>query len=253
MNRQAHTPMSVRRRLQGFTLVELMVTVAIATFLLFGLVTIVGNIRATSGNQAQLAQLQDAQRLAVIMMTDVTQGAGYFPDPQTYSAGDLPITGVFAQAGQSVFGTQTATPQGDTLWIRYMTNGGDGVLNCQGTSNPNPPGTTVIYTNNFYVNGNQQLVCDIGNGAPLPLVTGVTNLQVTYGVKRNLALAGNDADTYVTANSMAAADWMYVTSVTIKVTFVNPLFGQKTSEGVVQQPTVSFTRVIDIMNRTGET
>jgi type IV pilus assembly protein PilW len=258
MNRPAQRAMGARRRLQGFTLVELMVTVAIAIFLLFGLATIVQNIRSTSGNQALLAQLQDGQRLAVIMMTDVTQGAGYFPNPVLNTAASLPASGAFT-VGQAVSGTHlnAANPPGDQLSVRYMTASGDSILNCNGTSNTT--GADVVYTNTFSVNAAQQLVCALGVGAAaplaaLPLVNGVTNLQVLYGVKRNFAVTGNDVDTYLTASQMVTpTDWQNLTSVTITVTFVNPLAGQKTSEGVNQPATVSFTRVVDVMNRTGET
>lgn len=253
MKRPAQHALSARPRLQGFTLVELMVTVAIATFLLFGLATIVGNIRSTSANQALLAQLQDGQRLAVIMMTDVTQGAGYFPNPVANTATDLPAVGAFA-VSQAVSGTHAngANSPGDQLSVRYMTASGDGILNCHGTSNTT--GANVVYTNTFSVNALNQLVCDPNDGTgALPLVNGVTNLQVAYGVKRDFAVTGNDVDTYLTANQLTAADWLNLTSVTVTVTFVNPLAGQGTSEGVQQPGTVSFTRVIDIMNRTGET
>ncbi len=72
-----------RPRMRGFTLVELMVTIAIALFLLGGLVMIVQNVRQTYGNQQSLAQLQDAQRFAMTVITDVVQAAGYFPTPAT--------------------------------------------------------------------------------------------------------------------------------------------------------------------------
>ncbi|MFZ0007853.1 MAG: prepilin-type N-terminal cleavage/methylation domain-containing protein, partial [Steroidobacteraceae bacterium] len=65
-------PVRVRGGAQrGFTLVELMITVAIAVFLLFGLFSIVQNVRVTYSNQQLVAQLEDAQRLAMIMITDV--------------------------------------------------------------------------------------------------------------------------------------------------------------------------------------
>jgi type IV pilus assembly protein PilW len=240
---------------RGFTLVELMITVAIALFLLLGLFSIVQNVRVTYSNQQLLAQLEDAQRLAMIMLTDVTQEAGYFPNPVLYTAGDLPATGGF-QAGQAVYGTHTSTTAADTLQVRYMTASGDGMLNCHGTSNTS--GGTVVYTNTFSVVAGQ-LLCDPGDGTgALPLVTGVTNLQVLYGVKRNLTLAGNDVDTYLTANQMLNADWLNLTSVTITLTFANPLApatgtsATNTTEGVYQPATLSFTRVIDVMNRTGE-
>ena len=56
---------------RGFTLVELMVTVAIALFLLYGLVTIVEQVRRTSLDQQSLTQLQDQQRFAMTVLTDV--------------------------------------------------------------------------------------------------------------------------------------------------------------------------------------
>jgi type IV pilus assembly protein PilW len=248
-------PVSVRGSAQrGFTLVELMITVAIALFLLGGLFSILQNVRVTYANQQLLAQLEDAQRLAMIMITDVTQEAGYFPNPVLYTAGDLPLTAPFQTAGQGVYGQHLngVNAPGDTLTVRYMTASGDGILNCNGTSNTS--GGPVVYTNTFSV-VNGQLLCAVGNGAPLQLVTGVTNLQVLYGVKRNFAITGNDVDTYLTADQMTNTDWTNLTSVTITLTFVNPLSsttGITTTEGVNQPPTLTFQRVIDVMNRTGE-
>jgi type IV pilus assembly protein PilW len=253
MRRRALQATGMRgRRQRGFTLVELMVTVAIALFLLFGLGTIVQNVKATSANQALLAQLQDGERLAMIMMTDVTQEAGYFPNPVNNSSASLVATGPFA-GGQAIYGTHINGANPDTLQVRYLTASGDGILTCHGTSNTT--GGTVLYTNTFSVDPVQGLMCDDGSGA-LALVSGVTNLQVVYGVKRNLGLPGNDVDTYLNASQMAAADWLNVTAVTITLTFANPLAAaasSSTNEGVSQPTTVSFTRVVDIMNRVGQT
>src|SRR6476646_7039124 len=74
----------------GFTLVELMVTVGIALFLLGGLVTIVQNVRQTSLTQQALAQLQDEQRFAMTVITDAIQSAGYFADPINNTNAALP-------------------------------------------------------------------------------------------------------------------------------------------------------------------
>ncbi len=97
---------------RGLTLVELMVAMAIALFLLGGLLTIVQNTRKTFGAQMQLAQLQDNQRLAMTLLGDVIQTAGYFPDPTVNTlGGTLPVVasayplGPFPTAGQSITGT----------------------------------------------------------------------------------------------------------------------------------------------------
>ena len=68
---------------RGFTLIEILIALLIGLFLLGALLTIVQTNRAVFGNQNKLAQLQDGERMALTMMTDVIQSAGYFPDPTT--------------------------------------------------------------------------------------------------------------------------------------------------------------------------
>ncbi len=75
-----------RSEQDGFTLIELMIALLIGLFLAGGLLVLVQDNRRVFGNQNQLAQLQDSERLALSMMTDVIQMAGYFPDPTSNSA-----------------------------------------------------------------------------------------------------------------------------------------------------------------------
>ena len=70
---------AVTMRARGFTLVELLVSLLIGLFLLGGLLTLVQNNKRTFTTQNSLAQLQDGERLAMSVMTDVIQTAGYFP------------------------------------------------------------------------------------------------------------------------------------------------------------------------------
>jgi len=242
---------------RGFTLVELMVTVAIAMFLLAGLVTILQNVRATYANQQSLAQLQDQQRFAMTVLTDVIQAGGYFPDPLGMTPGSaLPAAGAY-QVGQAFTGTQGAT---DSIGVRYRTANGDGVILCDGSSNTAVPPGSQLYTNVFTVvppagavPGQLQCTLTIGAAAnaPLTLVTGVQGLTIYYGVKRNPAVVDYNVDTYLTANQMLLAgpngnDWLNISSVRIVLTFTNPLAGQPG-----QQATIIFERVIEVMARAG--
>src|ERR1700730_6456282 len=115
------------REQNGFSLIELMIALFIGLFLLGGLLTIVQNNRRVFGAQNQLSQLQDSERLALTMMTDVIQMAGYFPDPTSNSPQSTmqasSATTPAMVAGQALTGKSNAaatTP--DTITVRYTTS-----------------------------------------------------------------------------------------------------------------------------------
>src|SRR5215472_15447969 len=96
---------STPRTRRGFALVELLVTMAIALFLIGGLLTVLQNVRSAYNNQQLLSQLQDEQRFAMTVLSDVIQSGGYFPDPTVWQpANSLPAVGNYA-AGQAFYGT----------------------------------------------------------------------------------------------------------------------------------------------------
>jgi type IV pilus assembly protein PilW len=244
--RAAHT--------QGFTLLELMIAMTIGLFLAGALVTVVQTNKTVFLNQNQLEQMQDSQRMAMTLMTDVIQSAGYFPQPWVNTlGGTLVASGSFANS-QSITGSYLATTPGDSISVRYMTAPQDGILNCSGLSNPNPVGgANVMYVNSFAVvpvGTSGQLVCTM-NGTAYNLVSGVTNLSVLYGVKTNVGAPGNNVDTYMNATQVTAGGyWQSIIAVQIILTYTNPLY---TAAGQGQAPTITIQRVIDVMNQTGPT
>jgi type IV pilus assembly protein PilW len=201
------------------------------------------------GDQTGIGKLQDEERFAMSMLTGVISSAGYYPNPTTTStATAFPATGspLNIQAGQTIYGPpQGASAPLDAIYVRYMTSSGDGINLCDGTTNTS--GGALTYTSYIYVSGNQ-LTCQVtpGNGATpnpaVPLIDGVTDMEVMYGV--STTGADTNVDTYVKSTDMTAAYWQNVSSVMVKLTFLNPLSG---SPG--QAPTVTFHRAIGIMGR----
>lgn len=242
------------RRESGLTLIEMCITITIALFLLGGLATILQNVRRTYANQTQLSQLQDSERMAMTLITDVVQSAGYFPNPaiNTVSAA-LPQVGTTFVATQSITGVQAAVAPEDSISIRYMTADKDGILNCLGTSNTT--GAPVTYTNTFSLTsldatGTRSLQCALSDGVNTttqPLVSGLLNMKVFYGVKRNTATTDSNVDSYVRANDMLAADWLNISAIRIIFTFQNPLAAPTSPK------TITFERVVAVMNRAGVT
>jgi type IV pilus assembly protein PilW len=239
----------------GYTLVEILVALVIALFLLGGLLTLVSGTRRTNANQTALTQLQDNQRLAMSLLNDVIQHAGYFPDPTLYTPASFVASGSFL-ATQIITGTHAAGVP-DSISVRFLTSGTDGLINCQGVS----AAAVHTYTNVFTIDTvNNRLVCAVDGGAPVPLVNGVTDMQILYGVNTAAAAVPglsppSDVDTYMDATQVTtASDWFRVTSVRITLTFSNPLCSVQNVGAACQagqQATVSFTRTIDLMGRTG--
>jgi type IV pilus assembly protein PilW len=270
MSRITSTVVHHPARCRGFTLVEMLIAILIALFLLGGVMTIVQDTRRATSSQTQSTQLQDDVRLAMSMLTAIIQTSGYYADPfGTAPAIALGPAAPFA-AGQAVSGTGAfaAAAPGDSISVRYQTNTGDGILNCAGTSNTT--GAPVVYVNTFSLDAAGDLQCTLSSGgvaaAPIVLIpaitTGpnqlkITNLQILYAVQTNatpaaqcdtsMLTANQCADGYLDAAQLSAKTingqtaWNYVVSVRVTLSFLNPLGG----------PDLKFTRVIGIMNRMG--
>jgi len=245
---------ALRSYRRGFSLVELMVAIAVALFLVAGVVSMLASTRNTYRDQSRLAQLQDDQRLAMSLIANVVQSAGYYPDPLTqtpegvFKLGAVNFTGqtlAFAKDGQSLTGATNTATLGDTLVARFATSGSgsDNVIDCTGLQWK----VAGVITNTITLDANNNLLCGI-NGAPtVQLVGGVTKIQVWYGIKTDFSVDNNQVDTYIPTADMQADDWPNVISLRLTLSFKNPLFGEP------GQPnrTIDFTRVITVMNKAG--
>jgi type IV pilus assembly protein PilW len=234
---------------RGFTLVEMMVAMVIALFLLTGLLASVQSTRRAYGNQNLMAQLQDNERLAMSLMASTIESAGYFPKPYTYTnTGVLVSDALFPIPGQIVVGAT-----GDTISVRNAPAANENVYSCNGQKNTTAPYGLLEST--FKVVGNQFVCTYLGVNYPLinsQVVAGVTTLGVTsmtilYGIKTPSAGdTGSCADSYWTAaqvqNTLGGPFWSQVCSVYVTLNFINPL-----KPGT----TIAISRTIAVMNTAG--
>jgi len=210
-------------------------------------------MRRTATNQSGMSQLQDNERMAMQLITDVVQSTGYYTSPLTNSAsaaflGQTYGPAVFSSA-QALLGIHTAGVP-DIITNRYQTAGtlaGDNAINCTGNSFPTAAG----FVNQITVNASNYLTCTVwvnaNNPVSVALVPGITNMTILYGVESGNGVASNSVDAYLTADLVTAATlWPQVRSVQVTLTFVNPMSAQPG-----QPATVNFTRTIAVMYKTG--
>jgi len=222
-------------------LIELLIAMALGLVIVAGMLSVLYGTRSTSLAQNGIAQMQDDQRLALMMLTNTVQGAGYFPNPLTSTlTAELPANSTFANAGQSVAGATGAAAPGDTLRVRYEAGVGDGTMDCNGRGNTS--GANLVMVNTFSVDVNSNLICSVNGAAAVALAGSVQNFQVFYGVDTD---GDGSTDRYIAAGAMTTANWNNVVSVRITLTFNNPLAGQPGQPNTL----APITQVIALLSR----
>jgi type IV pilus assembly protein PilW len=265
MSTLPHTTRPRPHAAAGFTLVEMMIALVIALFLIAGMVLVFQNTRSTYTAQKSLAQLQDNERLAMTMIAEVIQATGYFPISSTGTANlptALPASPNFPAQNDfnNIPNIAAATnAQGDTISVRYAAGAGDTIMNCLGQTNTG--GAEVGWDDTLSVDANGYLTCqawDSADGITTTaelvggLATGAAGPSMTlmYGVDTvdtTSKTCPSGVDSYMTATQVTAGGyWGSVCAVKVSLVFTNPL---PPADGLT--PTITFTRVIDLMTKAG--
>jgi type IV pilus assembly protein PilW len=230
----------------GFGLIELMISMVIASLMILGLVTLVGNMQTTYATQSDSVGVSDKERFAGSLLGNSIETAGYYtvPNPVTFVLPNPIVTwlpasssgGATYVAGQVVAGTTGAsatTP--DTLNVRFQTGYPDSSnnSNCLGGTPPQVSGTSVIFESVYSVNTtNNTLQCTVytttttATGTtntvtgPTILIDGVSNMKVLYGVDVSGSSTTGSVTEYFSATNMPSANWINLRSVQVALTFV---------------------------------
>lgn len=253
---------------QGLTLIEMMVAMTIGLVFLLALSALFLSFKQTSQGQHGIAQMQDDQRMAMTILSQVIQSAGYFPNPASatvstaFGATTSSVSGESFSTGQVIYGmdgANSATP--DTLYVRYATTPNDGVLMCDGQSNTTSSG---VYVNKLSASATSvQMTCseyrqDAASATVSGIVggvnlssssvctkvgyVGISNIKFLYGIgssssSRSVTLYASA--TAVTNNSA----WLYVYSVKPVITQLYCF-----QQGVAPQA-VTFSQTVSLPNQ----
>jgi type IV pilus assembly protein PilW len=177
---------------RGFTLVELMVAIAIGLFLTTVIAHLFINSRTAYNTTDEVSRMQENMRFAYQVLVRTVHLTAYRSSPNTFATGEW---GLFTGPAIALEGTNDDVNGSDTLTVRYQGSGALGapdgtIVDCSGaeiTSNE-------IVTNLFYIragqNGGLALWCDrsvVGVGA-------VTQFEVVPDVQAMHILYGEDTD-----------------------------------------------------------
>jgi len=176
---------------QGFTIVELMIAGVLGIILTAGIIQLFVGSNRNYSLQEELANIQEDGRFAMIFLENEIQQGGWIDDfsQQVPPAIDL---------ASSTDGVTDAVAVSYKIPIDGVTN-----VDCNGSI----VGTGYI-TNTFFVGGasGEELLClGNGGGAAQPLVDGVKNFQVLYGVETNSTCPDGAVNQYMTRDEVAAA------------------------------------------------
>lgn len=244
----------VRTR-RGFTLVELMVALAVSLFLLAGVSQVYLSSKQAYRVQDNIARIQESGRLAIGFLSHYLRVAGYRSSLRVSS--DQVFT---AGANQVVFGTDT-TGQPDTVTVNFQSDGT--MVDCLG----NPVADGFLSRDTFQRSTAGELQCRSQGNAATPtdtvqsLVGGIEDMQITYGVNQDSAFPPV-ASEYMTAAQVTTANaWDNVVSVRVTVLVQSPednvadapqtyTFNGVTTTAADRRLRRVFTSTINLRNRT---
>lgn len=199
---------------RGMSLVELMVSAAIALVLVLGVGTVFLAMKQTFNLRQNMGSTQSNQRIAMQFLSAAIRNAGATPNPLTQTAPTQPLSGTGSNAGA------------DTLTVTFWADATGAAQGCSTTLTANHS-----YTDVFRVTGGYLSCTETDDTASPPTSTTVqliggpagsanrlTGLNIVYGIDPD---GVGSTSRYV--NAAAVTDWSSVKTVTFTLLFDAPL------------------------------
>lgn len=176
---------------KGFTIVELLIAGLLGIILIAGVIQLFVGSNANYTLQDELADIQEDGRFAMIFLENEIQRGGWIDDFN-------------ARVPPAVDLNLSLDAASDSVAVSYK-------VPVDGVSNVDCNGSNVAdgyVTNTFLVGGDsgEELMC-LGNGAGAvaqPLINGVKNFQVLYGVESNATCPDGAVNQYMTRDQVLA-------------------------------------------------
>ncbi len=231
---------SNKNKQTGLSLLELLVAMVIGLFLLVGITTSYLSSKKSSITRDQISILEDNGRIALEILTNTLQHAGYrstglavLEDPMMIAGrpGSLSCgTGITSVLDPNIFPVNTIDNDldGDTIGITYL--GDDGLFtDCSGGILPAacrvgaPVDSRAHQIHNaFFIDADRNLQCAGSQTNELvPIAENVENIQVLYGINADDD-PSRTVERYVNADNVGS-DWGLVVSIQVAILVRTPI------------------------------
>lgn len=249
-------------RQRGFSISEFMVAIAIGMFLITGLVGMYIAGKASYNTNEAMARTQENARFSTDILTRYLRLADYRPDNENQrrqlitpitDAVDGCIAGTNCDAGfagSADLGTGiTLEPGSHAVHVKYIAPY-EGLRDCTGgTVSKNDQVTATFAIARADAGDPPSLYCGSGGNDPQPLIQGVSDLKIEYGI---LTGTGNIRYTYHKNDELPdAAEWPNVIALRVLVTVESgdETLATKAKENLENRPDRQFQATVQLRNR----
>ncbi|NOQ79555.1 MAG: hypothetical protein GQ546_09165 [Gammaproteobacteria bacterium] len=202
---------------KGFSLVSLMVASAIGIFLVSGVMKIYLDSKNSFNFRTSVASAHENARFAIQDLQRTLTMAGWGVDagddsPQSYKNNDngkrtFPAVENNKSSSSSTAGIVDIDDQGSSIIAVRLAKGQKPCGVAEGAS-----ATTKV---RFYINSNNELVCDAGTAQPI--ISGIVKMRALYGVETDTGSSSDGmANNFLTASEVDSQNkWANVVSIRI--------------------------------------
>ncbi|MFC4160178.1 PilW family protein [Chitinimonas lacunae] len=207
-----------RKRLLGFTLIELMVAMTLAMLLLLGIGQLFTRNRQNVTLLANFSRLQENGRFGTEYMGTLLRMAGARSDIVPLMTVSFPQASISSPAsltfpaGAVIVGRDGSSNSPDTFAIRQTGSISKPVQDCDGQQVPTS-GAAITLVLTFFVSNGQLMCHSSRTSTSVALSENVVDFQVLYGHDNIRDDNAGFPNRYLTATQLGSTDWRYVVGV----------------------------------------
>jgi prepilin-type N-terminal cleavage/methylation domain-containing protein len=222
---------NTRLKNKGFTLIELMIGIAISAIIIIGIAGVYFSVRATQNAQNSVSEIRDSSFIALDRIEYAIKHANYINySEQRYNINDnktVPLSSAFLSSGTT---NATATNTSDSFTVQMnIPDAASEMVDCAGAAFPTNTVNVKYTTEQKFTISNSSLMCSVKTNSvnvetnsvtagtystPVEIAKGISNMQVFYAVNSSDG-CGVSASSNAWKNASEVTTWQDICAVDV--------------------------------------